>query len=259
MSSIGSAVLRTKRNPMNTVAIIQARMASARLPGKVLLDIAGKTMLEWVTTRVRRASFITQVVVATTTGPKDDLIVRECQRLDIACYRGSELDVLDRYYRAATEHRADAVIRVTSECPLIDPGEIERVVQSFRDASPSYASNSIVPGYLRGLDTEVMTMESLARAWREARHDYHRAHVTPYIYQNPHLFRLLATPISTDRDLSRYRWTIDTQEDLEMVRSLCAELSGDSFGWQEALAAIDKVPELASINGHVRQKLLEQG
>ncbi len=259
MSSIGSAVLQTKRNPMNTVAIIQARMASTRLPGKVLLDIAGKTMLEWVTTRVRQASFITQVVVATTTGPKDDVIVRECQRLDVACHRGSDLDVLDRYYRAASEHKADAVIRVTSDCPLIDPGEIERVVQSFRDVSPSYASNSIVPGCLRGLDTEVMTMESLARAWREARHDYHRVHVTPYIHQNPHLFRLLATPIPTDRDLSKYRWTVDTQEDVDMVRSLCAKLSGDRFGWQEALAAVDSLPQLAGIDGHARQKLLAEG
>src|SRR5258708_14297347 len=97
MSSIGSAVLQTKRNPMNTVAIIQARMASTRLPGKVLLDIAGKTMLEWVTTRVRQASFITQVVVATTTGPKDDVIVRECQRLDVACPRGPDPALPPRY------------------------------------------------------------------------------------------------------------------------------------------------------------------
>jgi len=244
---------------MNTVAIIQARMTSTRLPGKVLLDISGKTMLEWVTTRVRRASFITQVVVATTTGPKDDLVVQECRRLDVACHRGSELDVLDRYYRAATEHHADVVIRVTSDCPLIDPREIERVVQTFRDESPSYASNSIAPGYLRGLDCEVMTMESLSRAWREARHDYHRVHVTPYIYQNPHLFRILATPMPTDRDLSGCRWTVDTQEDLEMVRALVGELSGDAFGWEDALATVDRLPQLAGINGHVRQKLLEEG
>src|SRR5260370_37455868 len=171
MSSIGSAVLQTKRNPMNTVAIIQARMASTRLPGKVLLDIAGKTMLEWVTTRVRQASFITQVVVATTTGPKDDVIVRECQRLDVACHRGSDLDVLDRYYPAASEHKADAVIRVTSDCPLIDPGEIERRVHSFRDAAPTYASNSIVPGRLRALDTQALTMHGSARATPDAKHD----------------------------------------------------------------------------------------
>jgi len=244
---------------MNTVAIIQARMSSTRLPGKVLKDIAGKTMLEWVTMRVRRASFITQVVVATTTGPKDDLIVDECRRLDVAYHRGSEQDVLDRYYYAAKEHEADVVIRVTSDCPLIDPREIERVVMSFRDACPSYASNSIAATYLRGLDTEVMTMESLSRAWREARHAYHRVHVTPYIYQNPHLFRVLATPMPTDRDLSPYRWTIDTQEDLDMVRALCGALSGDRFGWQEALATVERMPALAGINGHIRQKLLEEG
>jgi spore coat polysaccharide biosynthesis protein SpsF len=234
---------------VRTIAIIQARLSSRRLPGKVLRDIAGKTMLEWVTTRVRRASFITQVVVATTTGPKDDLIVEECRRLDVACHRGSELDVLDRYYRAARQHDADVVIRVTSDCPLIDPREIERVIVSFRAACPSYASNSIVPGCLRGLDTEIMTMESLARAWREARHHYHRARVTPYIYQNPHLFRVLATRLPTDRDLSGHRWTVDTQEDLEMVRALCSELSGDRFGWQEALAMVERLPAPPSLRG----------
>jgi spore coat polysaccharide biosynthesis protein SpsF len=241
---------------MNTVAIVQARMASTRLPGKVLKDIAGKTMLEWVTTRVRRAGFITQVVVATTTGPRDDAIVEECRRLDVAYHRGSEQDVLDRYYYAARDHEADVVVRITSDCPLIDPREIERVLVSFRDACPSYASNAIAPCCLRGLDTEVMTMESLARAWREARHAYHRLHVTPYIYQNPHLFRVLATPTPTDRDLSPYRWTIDTEEDLDMVRALCAELSGDGFGWQEALAAIDRQPAFAQGGGQVRRKLL---
>ena len=122
---------------MNTVAIVQARMSSTRLPGKVLKDIGGKTMLEWVTTRVRRASFITQVVVATTTGPKDDLIVDECRRLDVAVHRGSEQDVLDRYYNAAKEHETDVVIRVTSDCPLIDPREIERVIVNFRAQCPS--------------------------------------------------------------------------------------------------------------------------
>jgi spore coat polysaccharide biosynthesis protein SpsF len=234
-------------------------MSSTRLPGKVLKDIGGKTMLEWVTTRVRRASFITQVVVATTTGPNDDALVEECRRLDVACHRGSELDVLDRYYHAAREHEADVVVRVTSDCPFIDPREVERVIESFRAACPSYASNSIAPGYLRGLDTEVMTMESLARAWREARHAYHRVHVTPYIYQNPHLFRVLASPMPFDGDLSGHRWTVDTQEDLDMVRALSAKLSSDRFGWQEALAVVMQTPELGAINGHIRQKQLEEG
>jgi spore coat polysaccharide biosynthesis protein SpsF len=244
---------------VKTVVIVQARMSSTRLPGKVLKDIGGKTMLEWVTTRVRRASFVTEVVVATTTGPKDDLVVDECKRLDVPWHRGSEEDVLDRYYRAAQERGAEVVVRVTSDCPLIDPREIERVIASFREEGPSYASNSIAPGYLRGLDTEVMTMESLTRAWREARQSYHRVHVTPYIYQNPHLFRILATPMPTSRDLSAYRWTVDTPDDLAMVRALCAELSGDRFGWQEALAVVDRLPALSGINGHIRQKQLEEG
>jgi spore coat polysaccharide biosynthesis protein SpsF len=242
---------------MKTVVIIQARMSSTRLPGKVLLPIAGKTMLERVTTRVARTRGVGEVVVATTTEPIDDLIVAECRRLSIRFYRGSELDVLDRYHGAARAHAADVVIRVTSDCPLVDPKEIERILESFRTASADYASNAITTGYLRGLDAEVMTMDSLDRAWREAPPGYHRVHVTPYLYQNPQLFRVL--PVPFDRDLSGYRWTVDTEEDLEMVRALFADLPNDDFGWQEALCVVERRPMLASINGHVRQKQLEEG
>ncbi len=244
---------------LKTVAIVQARMSSTRLPGKVLLSIGTKTMLEWVVTRVRRSSSIDEVVVATTNESADESIVHECERLGVVSYRGSELDVLDRYYNAATDREADVVIRVTSDCPFIDPREIDRVVGAFRASAPHYASNCLASGYLRGLDTEVMTMESLARAWREARHGYHRIHVTPYIYQNPDLFRLLAVPPMSNRDFSSLRWTVDTQDDLDMVRALSAELSGDAFGWQEALAIVDRRPNLAEINGHIRQKGLEEG
>jgi spore coat polysaccharide biosynthesis protein SpsF len=242
---------------MKTVVVIQARMASTRLPGKVLLPIGGKTMLEWVTTRASRARSVSDVVVATTTEPIDDTIVAECRRLSVSFYRGSELDVLDRYHQAARQEAADVVVRVTSDCPLVDPKEIERILESFRAASADYASNAITPGYLRGLDAEVMTMESLDRAWREAPVGYHRIHVTPYIYQNPQFFRLL--PVPFDRDLSGHRWTVDTQDDLDMVRALCAELPNDDFGWQEALAVVERRPKLATINGHVRQKQLEEG
>ena len=242
---------------MRTVVIIQARMSSTRLPGKVLLPIGEMTMLERVTTRVRRTRGVAEVVVATTTESADDLIVAECRRLSVSCHRGSELDVLDRYYQAAVRHAADAVVRVTSDCPLIDPKEIERILDAFREASPDYASNAITQGYLRGLDAEVMTMGALDRAWKEARLSYHRVHVTPYIYQNPQLFELL--PVPFDRDLSGYRWTVDTKEDLDMVRALCTELAGDDFGWREALVAVEKKPDLAKINRHVRQKQIEEG
>ena len=234
-------------------------MSSTRLPGKVLLSIGTKTMLEWVVTRVRRSTSIDEVVIATTTESSDEAIVAECKRLGAACHRGSELDVLDRYYNAATARDADVVIRITSDCPFIDPREIDRIAQGFRASSPDYASNCMAPGYLRGLDAEIMTMESLARAWREAPHGYHRVHVTPYIYQNPLRFRLLAVPPMSERDFSSLRWTVDTQEDLDMVRALAGELSGDAFGWQEALATLEKRPNLAKINGHIRQKQLEEG
>jgi spore coat polysaccharide biosynthesis protein SpsF len=161
---------------MNIVAVIQARMGSTRLPGKVLRDIGGKTMLARVVRRMQCAASLSQVVVATTTSPADKAIVAECERLGIPAFRGDEQDVLDRYYQAAQAHRADVVVRVTSDCPLIDPGVVDEVVRAFLDAEPDYASNTLERTYPRGLDTEVMTMAALARAWREAQEPYQHAH-----------------------------------------------------------------------------------
>jgi len=154
---------------MNVVAIIQARMGSTRLPGKVLLDLAGRTMLARVVRRVGRAALIDEVMVATADAPDDDAIVEECRRLRVPCFRGSEHDVLDRFHRAAIAHRADVVVRITADCPLIDPEVTDRVIRAFFDERPDYASNTLRRTYPRGLDTEVMTAAALVRASREAR------------------------------------------------------------------------------------------
>ncbi len=243
---------------MKVVAILQARTGSTRLPGKVLLDLAGRTMLARVVRRVRRAESIDEVVVATTAAPGDDPIVEECRRLGAACFRGSEADVLDRYYRAAVAHQADVAVRITADCPLIDPGETDRVIRAFFDRKPDYASNILRRTYPRGLDTEVMTSATLARAWREADEPYQRTHVTPYIYQHPGFFRLLA--VTGEEDLSDHRWTVDSPEDLEFVRAVYRRMDGDdAFAWHDVLRLLAEEPWLAELNRHVRHKQLVEG
>jgi spore coat polysaccharide biosynthesis protein SpsF len=243
---------------MKVVAILQARMGSTRLSGKVLLDLAGRTMLARVVRRVRRAPAVDEVVVATTAAPGDDPIVEECQRLEVACFRGSEPDVLDRYFRAAAAHQADVAVRITADCPLIDPGETGRVIRAFLDRKPDYASNILRRTYPRGLDTEVMTSATLARAWREATEPYQRTHVTPYVYQHPESFRLLA--VTGEADLSAHRWTVDSPEDLELVRAVYRRMDGgDAFSWHDVLRLTAEEPWLGELNRHVRQKQLVEG
>lgn len=243
---------------MRVVAIIQARMGSTRLPGKVMKDIGGETMLGRVVWRTRRAKLLDEVVVATTNKSVDAPIVSECAKLGVPVFRGDEQDVLDRYYRSAMAHRAEAVVRVTSDCPLIDPEIVDEVVHSFLKAKPDYASNTLNHTYPRGLDTEVMTMTSLERAWHESSKPYHRTHVTPYIYQNPETFRLLS--IKGQVDYSNLRWTVDTREDLNFVRSVYSRFNNqDTFGWHDVLKVLDGEPELIDLNRHIRQKSLEEG
>ena len=154
---------------MNIVAIVQARMGSTRLPNKVLVDIAGKTMLERTVERIQRSTRVTKVIVATTDTESDNVIAQECERLGVRCFRGSEEDVLDRYYQAAKEVNADIVIRITADCPLIDPEIIDHIITRFIDEQPNYASNVLTRTYPRGLDTEVFSMSTLKRVWEEAK------------------------------------------------------------------------------------------
>jgi spore coat polysaccharide biosynthesis protein SpsF len=243
---------------MKTVAIIQTRMGSTRLPGKVLLDIGGRSMLARVIRRVRRAHTLDEVVVATTICSRDDAIIQECQRLKIPVFRGSEDDVLDRYYCAANEHYAEVIVRITSDCPMIDPDVIDHVVLTFFRKKPDYASNGLSRTYPRGLDTEVMSLDALKKAWKHATLPYQRAHVTPYIHTNPKIFRLES--VSCDVKASHYRWTVDTQEDLALVRELYSRLgNNDDFSWRDAFSLMIRDPGLTIINRHVEHKSMEEG
>ncbi len=232
---------------MKTVAIIQARMTSTRLPGKILADLAGKPLLYHVVVRAKQSRTLDLVAVATTEGLTDDETARYCEQVGIPCFRGSEDDVLDRYYQSAKHFGAGVVVRLTADCPLLDPEVIDKVVRFFYAGDYDYVSNTIEPTYPDGLDTEVFRWQALERTWREAQLKSEREHVTPYIWKQPNLFR--QANVRNDVDLSGLRWTVDEPQDLEFVRSVYAHLArSPSFGMKQVLALLDNHPELMDIN-----------
>lgn len=239
------------------VAIIQGRMASSRLPGKVLMEIDGEAMLGHVVQRARQAKTIDEVVVATTTEPEDAQIEKYCQEHDIPVYRGSLNDVLDRFYQAARIYRAGAVVRLTADCPLLDPGVVDHTVEVFLQTGVDFAANRLPPPFKRtypiGLDTEVCTFSALEQAWREATAPYEREHVLPYLYDVDGRFKIIR--VDYEQDYGDRRWTVDTPEDLELVRQIFDRLEDKkNFTWLDVLAIIAAEPELALINGQIQHK-----
>ncbi len=240
----------------HVVAIIQARMGSTRLPGKVLKDIAGKPMLEHVVSRTSQVKTLDTVVVATTTRPADDVIVLLCQERGWSFSRGSEEDVLDRYYQAALAFKADVIVRITSDCPLIDPEIIAKVVNQFLSYhdETAYVSNSLIRTFPRGLDVEVMGFNALEKAWQEDHNPVWREHVTPYIYRHPEKFKI--HNVTNDRDYSYMRWTVDTMEDLTFVRRIYDHFQNEGFNWRDVINLLEIHPEWLEINQHIQQKVV---
>jgi spore coat polysaccharide biosynthesis protein SpsF len=277
----------------NTIAIIQARMSSSRLPGKVLLDIGGQPMLGRVVERTRRAGRVQRVVVATTTSPDDDPIAKFCSERGYYCFRGSLHDVLERYYQAASQFEAEIIVRVTADCPVIDPSLIDQTVDAFmgkqvtgegrivvRELSSltpnslsatynpqftyhnspfpyDFAANRLPPPWGRtfpiGLDTEVCSFQALETAWQKATQPHQREHVMPYLYDNRQRFRILLVDYIEDHGAQR--WTVDTPEDLEVLRRVYAYFGDhDDFSWLDVLKLFQHHPELAQINAQVRHK-----
>lgn len=244
-------------NRAKVVAITQARMTSTRLPRKVMLEVCGKTLLQHHIERVQRAKTVDEVVVATTVNAADDAIASLCAKLDVRCVRGDEADVLSRYVLAAREAAADVVVRVTSDCPLIDPDVTDRTIQAFVDRMPAidYASNRLVHTYPRGLDTEVLGRAVLDAAGSEATRPDDREHVTLFVWRQPTRYRL--HNVANDSDLSRLRWTVDTPEDFELIRRMFETLYpiNPRFGLAECLQMLAVHPEWERINAHVQQKM----
>lgn len=241
---------------MSTVIIIQARVGSTRLPNKVLTDIAGKPMLQHVIERCQKSSHADAVMVATTDNVHDDGIVALCESIGTPVYRGSEDDVLDRYKQAAEMIDADVIVRITSDCPLIDPEILDSVIEVFTDEKPEYMSNVIERTYPRGLDCEIFSRTVLERVWNEATQKHEREHVTPYILENPEKFTVLS--MKGERDESKHRWTVDTEEDLALVKAIYAELGADgAFGWNDILELVENNPGLQQLNAAIEQKSLK--
>jgi spore coat polysaccharide biosynthesis protein SpsF len=207
--------------------------------------------------RLRRAATVDRIIVATTTAPRDQAVADHASTLGVGVARGNEQDVLARYHEAAVG--ADVIVRITADCPLVDPEIVDRVVTAFTDSAPvDFAANTLRRTYPAGLDVEVMTWEALDRAWRQAQKPYQRAHVCPYIYEHPEQFRLLG--VTGDEDYSWMRWVVDTPEDLAFVRAVYGRLRNDlTVSWRDVVALLTGVPELLEINRHVQQKQLSEG
>ncbi len=239
---------------MKIVAIVQARMGSTRLPGKVMMDLLGEPVLVRDVNRLQRSQLLDKIVIATTDLPADDQIVSLCKERGWSYSRGDENDVLDRYYQTAQASNADVIVRITSDCPMIDPEVVDAVIRAFLNLPRvDYVSNTLPPRtFPRGLDTEVMTFEALERAWKDDKDPNLREHVTPYIYRNPDKFQVQG--VVNDRDLSLHRWTLDTPEDLAFIRAVYRHFENDHFSWVNVLEFLDEHPEIMNINREIRQK-----
>jgi len=257
------------------IAIIQGRMSSSRLPGKILADIAGQPMLGRVFGRTSRSATLTETVFATTTDSTDDLVAEYCDFSGIPFTRGSQFDVLDRYYQAAKQTKADVVVRITADCPVIDPALIDDVVNTLLEHEYDFVCNRLPPPWHRtypiGLDVEACTFKVLEKAWKAAKEPQHREHAMPYFYEgvelsavsrqrsegvSPRGFRIALLNHTTD--FGDYRWTVDTPEDLEFIREVYARFDGRAdFTWKKVLDLIHDDPRLMAINVGVQHKTLK--
>ncbi|MBI5200667.1 MAG: glycosyltransferase family protein [Elusimicrobia bacterium] len=237
---------------LRRVLVVQARMTSTRLPGKVLMDLAGKPLLARQLDRRKSCRRADAIVVATTTNLTDDPLGALAAQQGVGLFRGSEADVLSRYAGAAERTRADLVVRITSDCPLIDAEVVDRVIERLERGDCDYASNVIRRTYPRGLDAEALTLEALRRSDREAKSPPAREHVTYHLLrENPKAYRLASVEDSADH--SDLRWTVDTAEDLAMVRAVYEAL-GPSAPYADVLKFVRAHPEISALNAHVEQK-----
>jgi spore coat polysaccharide biosynthesis protein SpsF len=242
---------------MNTLAILQARASSSRLPGKVLMPVLGTPMLRHQLDRVRRARSLDALVVATSTDPSDDPVAALCADAGVESFRGSLTDVLDRFYQVARLRRPRAIVRLTGDCPLIDPAVIDRVVKFFDGGDFDIAGTAET--FPDGLDVEVVRYDILERAWREATRRSDREHVTLFVHRQPEAFRV--GRLASESNLSDMRWTVDEPEDFEFVRRVYEALypQNPAFTTADILDLLERQPELASINrGIMRNEGLQR-
>lgn len=237
----------------NIIGIIQARTDSTRLPNKAFKDIQGKPLILHVIERVQNAKLLDKIVLATTIRAIDTPLVDLVQAQGIPVYRGECDDVLDRYFQAATQYHAQVIVRITGDCPLIDPHVIDTVVQVFLQHHYEYVTNTLQPTYPDGLDVEVFSYETLTKAWKEAALASEREHVTAYIRNHPEKFTQY--DVKNPVDLSKLRWTVDHQEDLEFVREIFKKLYTKEkiFYMEDILTLLEEHPELQELNAGIQR------
>lgn len=236
--------------------IVQARMGSTRLPGKVLMEIKGRPVLWHVVNRLKYCKSIDRIIIATTTEKIDDAIEGFCRHNAIDFYRGSENDVLDRFYKTAERYKIDCIVRITSDCPLTDPVLIDEIITYYNQNHYDLVANLTLDDsgrtYPRGLDVEVFSFERLKDAFMNAQTQFEREHVTPYMYSATKNFYCY----KNNTDYSKYRWTLDTPDDLALIAEIYQSLynPGKIFLYSDILELINRKPELIKINQHIRQK-----
>lgn len=238
----------------NIVIIVQARMNSTRLFGKVMKNIEDKPMLWHIINRLRYCKMVDNIVVATSINKLDDIIEKFCKENNINYYRGSEEDVLDRYYQASKIFKANIIVRITSDCPLIDPKIVDLVIETHLKSGADYTSNIIKRTFPRGLDTEVFNFDIFEKINKMAKEKYQREHVTIYFYENPSLFKL--KNVENEKDLSYLRWAVDEKEDLLFVKEIYKRLykNKEIFYMEDVLSILEKEPYLIKINENIKQK-----
>ncbi len=242
---------------MKTVIIVQARMTSTRLPGKVLKEVLGKSLLEYQLERLKRVKLADDIIIATTENATDLPIVALCKKLNVNYFRGSEHDVLARYYHAAKCYEAGIVIRITADCPVIDPQIVDNIIQFYIDNRNVYDYVSTGDdSYPRGMNTEVFSFKVLEEAFVYAVKEYEREHVTPYMYQHPEKYKVGILPYKEDE--SQHRWTVDTPEDFALIKKIIENLYPikRDFDLKDCLALVNRYPAWGQTNQHVKQKKL---
>lgn len=237
----------------HVLTVIQARTGSSRLPDKVLLPLGEKTVLEVMVERVKKAKYAGDVVVATTWDKADDIIAETCHKSRIKCFRGHETDLLDRHFSAALEYDSDVVVKIPSDCPLIDHKTIDLVIGYFLAHTNhfDYVSNLHPGSWPDGNDVEVMSIQALETAWRDAQKDFEREHTTPYLWENPDLFKMSNITRNDGRDFSMsHRWTLDYKEDYIFIKTVYDILQSQNpdFTCDDILQLVNEQPELLKIN-----------
>ena len=238
---------------INIVTIVQARTSSRRLPNKVLFPLCGEPLLIRMIERIKKSPYAAKLVVATSTNIDDDVIESLCKAHGIDCFRGHLTDLLDRHYKVAIHYEADALVKIPSDCPLIDPKIIDKVVNHYIDCYPNFdfVSNLHPASYPDGNDVEIMSFRALETAWKEASKNFEREHTTPYIWENPDKFKIGNVLWETGLDFSTtHRWTIDYEEDYNFIKKVFDELypKKPTFDLNQILALIVSKPEIAKIN-----------